>query len=87
MHIPSSNNNFPYVLLLFRVKLLLSDTADLNRHLIDLFSSSLVFVKPILLQLKDTIAVADNVEKMRNDYLLNPINEGDHMSHPTLKMV
>ncbi len=55
--------------------------------MIDQFSSSLVFVKPILLQLKDTIAVADNVEKMRNDYLLNPINEGDHMSHPTLKMV
>jgi len=55
--------------------------------LIDLFSSSLVFVKPILLQLKDTIAVADNIEKMRNDYLLNPINEGDHMGHPTLKMV
>ena len=65
----------------------MSDAADLSRHLIDLFSSSLVFVKPILLQLKDTITVADTVEKMRNEYLLNPINEGDHMSHPTLKMV
>lgn len=46
-----------------------------------------MFVKPILLQLRDTLAAADNCDKLRNDYVLNPINEGDHMSHPTLKML
>lgn len=69
------------------MKLLLNDAENLGRHLIDFFAPSLVFVKPILLQLRDTLALADNTDKMRSDYILNPINEGDHMSHPTLKMV
>lgn len=72
---------------LHRLKLLLNDATELSRHFIDLFSPSLVFVKPMLLQLKDSLAVADNAEKMRNDSILNPLGEGDHMSQPTLKMV
>jgi hypothetical protein len=70
-----------------RLKVLLADCADLTRHFVDLFAPSLVFFKPILLQLRDSLAVMERCEDLRRDGLLNPINEEAGMSLPTLKPV
>jgi hypothetical protein len=79
----------PYFLLFVtcRLKVLLADSVDLTRHFIDLFAPALVFFKPILLQLRDSIAVTERCEDLRRDGLLNPINEEAAMSLPTLKPV
>lgn len=66
---------------------MLADCAELSRHFIDFFTPSLVFIKPILLQLKDSVSLMDHCETLRKDYVLNPINEAENMSLPTLKLV
>jgi hypothetical protein len=70
-----------------RLKEVLTDCADLTRHFIDFFAPSLVVVKPILLQLRDAIAVMDRTEDMRRDYSLNPLIEEGNIGQPTLKTV
>lgn len=74
-------------MLLSRLKGLLADCTDLTRHLIDFFAPSLVFARPMLLQLRDAIALMDRTEELRRDYTLNPINEEGNMALPTLKLV
>lgn len=70
-----------------RLKLLLADCIDLNRHFIDFFSSSITFIKPVLLQLKDTMLLMNKCEDLRKDNVLNPINEGENMGMPALKVL
>ena len=72
---------------LCRLKILLTDCGDLTRHLIDFFAPSLVFVKPILLQLRDSLALMERHEELRKEYVLNPVHEGKDMAQPALKLV
>lgn len=67
--------------------MLITDCADVTRHFIDFFAPSLVFIKPILLQLKESIQIMDQCEDLRKSYLLNPINEGDAMGLPANRPV
>lgn len=68
-----------------RLKLLMTECADLNRHFIDFFSSSMSCVRPIVLLLRDSVSLMNNYETLRKDGVLNPINEGDNMGLPSIK--
>lgn len=68
-----------------RLKLLMTECADLNRHFIDFFASSMSCVRPIVLLLRDSVGLMNNYETLRKDGVLNPINEGDNMGLPSIK--
>jgi hypothetical protein len=55
--------------------------------LIDFFTPSLVHIKPILLQLKDSLSLMERCEDMRRDNVLNALYEEQQMGQPTLKLV
>lgn len=71
----------------YRLKTLLGECSELPRHLIDLFAPSLVCARPILLQLRDSLAAMEGWEDLRRGYALNPINEEALMAQPALKTV
>ena len=63
----------------FRIKVLLDDCGNVNRHFIDTFASSSSFIRPMVLDLKESIVQSNNIDDLRNHYFLNPINQGEQM--------
>jgi hypothetical protein len=62
-----------------RIKELFSECADLQRHFIDTFAASQIFIFPMLQQLRDSLMLVGNADELRKSCVLNPINLGDNM--------
>ena len=71
----------------FRTIQLLGKSQTLFRHFVDSFGPLTKLLKPLLLQLKPALNLAENVEVLRSSYFLNPINEGDKMGMPSAATV
>ncbi len=59
----------------------------LQRHFIDLFAASQSFVGPMLLELKESLAVLNNVDDLRKHAVLSPMEQGDLMGAYTKRAV
>jgi hypothetical protein len=66
--------------------ILLAITDNLQRFFIDTFASIAPLLKPLLLQLKDSILFSNSIQccdQLRAQHVLNPANEGDKMVLPS----
>ena len=67
--------------------ILMKELDNLQRHFIDTFSSTAVLLKPLLLLFSDSIAFCEDCDALRNNFVLNPINQGAELSLPSNRQV
>ena len=58
---------------------LIAKSEVLPRHFIATFGPIYKLLKPLLLQVKPVMTLVENVESLRNNYVFNPLNDGDKM--------
>ena len=66
----------------YRALTLLSRSEHVSRHFIDAFGHLVKFLKPLLLQIKSSYHYAEDIDMLRTNGILNPMNEGLDMGKP-----